>query len=1847
VTKIIRAGLSGALDNIELAQSSFRRQIAAVTDAVRQLGGAAEIEAGSVVNDPLTAPYVLYVNFYTGSDKFVSGSYSTSGSATQRIELQRLECGYTPSRPFKTISRAIIEAGIITSKSYYQQPLGNNDLVSIVLMPGATVVLNGAGSSVSEWTNGKIPTDAELQAFNTTATGGIILPRGCSLVAMSSDLRKTILRPDAVPSPAPEAADCSNRRTIFKVTGTGYYWGLTFMDKVGSTSSHHLLHCFEFASSAELDEFYGKIRTAFAGANNTGGLDPALAVTRTPEFEIVGPRPASGSQTAATDTTTSASPYIFNCSIRSNYGLCGVFADGAKPTGFKSMVLAQFTGVSLQKDLSCWQQFTSSPSAAWTTVTNYASYINADPDDLRMDPDRRSFHIRAINDAIMQEVSVFAIGQGIHHWTQSGGELTVTNSNSNFGGCAALAEGYKSSAFVSDSSWNVGSIRVATNLSEKTANVRRIFLGTVAESTTNTATTITLTENLADSTVNPGVPQLLDKDGYSLVSGHWVWVENTRGDDYRAQLASTPWSSANPNRIVVTAAFENGNGEAPGDPIVNAQGFNTGTFPPLAGARIYVRRLVDTRSVDERRYSLRCNNTISRSRTPVRDYVLQTTPGDGGITGTISDSQLLVVASAASIAPEGAGVIRSASVELRRANAANTWATGQIYRIGDVVRRDLKAYSCKQANQDTTFDPNKWEEIFVHMESTFKPEDFWKNTQPIIIFNNDDDPDSATCGYNLTTVWSTDEAIRKQLRSGVDYLALHSLLVSLGFSAANAHTILLPKTSSTRERNPASALDGLGAPSGAANAWGNWAIEFRRPSNIRLFGHAWEWAGFLNYSKSLPEYQLELSPLNKFTYYFTNKNGGRVYGSGFNEEGFLVTPQGLQDLATGNEITVENLGDRDVPIDQVEFPTVFDNITVENNATITNLIVNGNITGQPNWGVNPYGPAKFLPELPAASTTEAGIVELATTAEAVAAAVSDRAVTPEGLGAFQDDFLDRLAFMSDQESIVYVDGSVSTSGGNASYVSIPDPIWADIKTNAAIHGIATWTGTKPSGEANSDQYKFVRTIIFNNIREALLFINNRVPTTRSQIEIRLYGTSDSNIVGTVRSTSYTGTSPILIANGASATTVSGKGWGAVHYSGYLSFPNTSVTFQQVNLDVAGTLTATSQIATSRRQFFANNLTFINSRVAVRASTGALGVRVFEALNELAFIATEPLLNKNEINVTYTSASISRVIVGLCDSLLISSKQNRAADGTSSASKFELDLVINRTGLAGAKGQTAFAIARQKASIDLSPSETQAFSGSTLRFNFSGSNFTSFDFIQTDAGFSAATFNLFTQGTVNDYSIEVPNRGAVSQVYGVRSASPISIDRESTGVAGPLLPNQTGFLYTFADVFKNAGVGSASAYLWEIPNGSYRYGNFIVSGTDSVSWDNGGTAYQPPAGSIGSGTVTSVNVLAQSSVGGGRLNDVLNITGGPITGSGSLTISALSQTQGFFFAAPSTGNGFPTFRALASADLTGTDAVRTTATQTLTNKTLTSPTIGGTAAFAAGTAAAPSAAFGDTNTGFFRVSAGILGLSTSGTEALRVDATGRIASAATNLGGLNGAYNLAAPLTGSSNANGINYAPSIATDVTNSCSIFRSNPSRPDGTSGSPTPATTTIRHFFADQGTITGGFRGAVTNQYGFFANSNLTGATNNYGFYSNLDTAVGEWNFYANGTAPNYFQGDLRTATVVTQRHVPASTTFSANAAVLTNTALTDGIVTGTPTAASTMQLPTGTNMDSVFQELQNNQSLEWTLINLAATTNTITVTANTTHTVIGNMVVAANSSARFITRKTTANTFITYRAS
>ena len=154
--------------------------------------------------------------------------------------------------------------------------------------------------------------------------------------------------------------------------------------------------------------------------------------------------PASATITLDTDTVKSASPYIFNLSLRSVYGMCGMHADGSKAGGFKSMVVAQFTGVSLQKDDQAFIKYKNDG-----TFERGTANIHSDG-DAKYHPDYYSFHIKASNNAVIQIVSVFAIGYAQQFLTESGGDFSVTNSNSNFGEIALNSVSYQEEAFAKD-----------------------------------------------------------------------------------------------------------------------------------------------------------------------------------------------------------------------------------------------------------------------------------------------------------------------------------------------------------------------------------------------------------------------------------------------------------------------------------------------------------------------------------------------------------------------------------------------------------------------------------------------------------------------------------------------------------------------------------------------------------------------------------------------------------------------------------------------------------------------------------------------------------------------------------------------------------------------------------------------------------------------------------------------------------------------------------------------------------------------------------------------------------------------------------------------------------------------------------------------------------------------------------------------------------------------------------------------------------------------------------------------------------------------------------------------------
>lgn len=935
-----RAGQSGAVDTAaSIAQ--FKEQIAALNDMMRQVGGNAAVNSGSAdPADPLNSPYILYVNPYIGDDQFVGGSYNSFeedptaskedilAARLKRIELQRLECGYSPQRPFKTINRAALEAAMITSKAYCTDSGARTDLVSIILAPGAHTVHNNPGrssTSIGPWAKSRNLSIKDLIAFNPAGDGGLILPRGVSLCG--PDLRKTVIRPSYVPANVDERSDYSNRGAIFKVTGTGYFFGFTLRDCIGEQRSHHLLDSFQFIDQREGDVTRNELTNFYAKVNSALGvsadLSATLLVPRLQEYQIVGPIDSSKAPTEAWDTTASASPYIFNCSVRSNYGLGGLFMDGDEVGGLKSCVTANFTGVSLQKDMSCWQKFS---AGNWTTVSSYADYINTDPDDIRMNPKRLSRHISAVNNAVIQEVSVFAIGHGCHHYTDNGGEISITNSNSNFGGCCAISKGYKSYSFPQDKNWSTKRVRVPLNPGQKEGNVTQVYLGVTVNDTNKITNTIYLQNDLTPGDVDANNPKILEDKSYSLREETYIWIENPRGIDYCAKLDSNAWAKGRPDQIKITATstpsgrfnlFAEKNA-SPGEYYVpdRVSGGDGDVMPyPYAGKRVYIRRVVDTRTPEERRCSIKISNTTS-TRIPERNFIVQTDPvRSGGYVNRLlnKNSELLLITQAGEDEVDGAAA--AAQLTIKKGESNLTYSKNTQYYAGQTVRYNEKHYIALKDTYTTTTQPvaDLWGEAYVHMQENYSPEDIDTTAEMVLVFDTDTsyDSNSVTLGIDWSTVWTASDTfsqlIQDRYRASTDYKGLEAFLRAMGIKSGDLNGALKPRAEKNRDLDPDTT--DLPVPSGgAADGRGYWALEFRRPSMLRCFAHAFEWPGMLNYSKAIPSAQKQLSPQNKFTYYWTNVKGGRVVPQGSNEEGYNVSPKGLEDVETGQTLSVEAIG---------------------------------------------------------------------------------------------------------------------------------------------------------------------------------------------------------------------------------------------------------------------------------------------------------------------------------------------------------------------------------------------------------------------------------------------------------------------------------------------------------------------------------------------------------------------------------------------------------------------------------------------------------------------------------------------------------------------------------------------------------------------------------------------------------------------------------------------------------------------------------------------------------------------------------------------------------------------------
>ena len=143
--------------------------------------------------------------------------------------------------------------------------------------------------------------------------------------------------------------------------------------------------------------------------------------------------------------------------------------------------------------------------------------------------------------------------------------------------------------------------------------------------------------------------------------------------------------------------------------------------------------------------------------------------------------------------------------------------------------------------------------------------------------------------------------------------------------------------------------------------------------------------------------------------------------------------------------------------------------------------------------------------------------------------------------------------------------------------------------------------------------------------------------------------------------------------------------------------------------------------------------------------------------------------------------------------------------------------------------------------------------------------------------------------------------------------------------------------------------------------------------------------------------------------------------------------------------------------------------------------------------------------------------------TSGTEKVTINSVGSVGIGSTSLAG----YSLAVGknITGAASSSAIYQNGTVQSDVTTSAYGIRNqlNTAAAAFTLGG-------YFHYAAQQITI--GSTSAVTSQYGFLADSSMTGATNNFGFYGNIPSGTNRWNLYMNGTAANYMAGQTGVGT-------------------------------------------------------------------------------------------------------------------
>ena len=188
------------------------------------------------------------------------------------------------------------------------------------------------------------------------------------------------------------------------------------------------------------------------------------------------------------------------------------------------------------------------------------------------------------------------------------------------------------------------------------------------------------------------------------------------------------------------------------------------------------------------------------------------------------------------------------------------------------------------------------------------------------------------------------------------------------------------------------------------------------------------------------------------------------------------------------------------------------------------------------------------------------------------------------------------------------------------------------------------------------------------------------------------------------------------------------------------------------------------------------------------------------------------------------------------------------------------------------------------------------------------------------------------------------------------------------------------------------------------------------------------------------------------------------------------------------------------------------------------------------------------------------------------------------------------------ITGATTAYGVIQNGTVQSDVTVS-GVYNTTSVATAANGGTPYTISNII-HYNAVQGTFNAD--STVTVQAGYVAASSMTGAGTNLGFRGQLAAATGRWNLYMDGTAANYFGGDMQFNKTVTAGGTTGAQTISKNAGTVNfAAAATSLVVTNTLVTTSSIIICTvGTNDTTMKSALAVAAAGSFTIYSNAAAT-------------------------------------------